>query len=261
MATTEQTHTTAKVTNTMLGKLMCDLTNILGKHEIEKEAKREIEDVIRQAKREKGLLATWSVEPQAQAKVSTFHTAVKHDLEEMYNCLTMQINGVKATTQEALRNTGKVLQEAEESKATAKELANKVSKVTETADKIASETTTYQDAILSPQKHTNRVSTDPRILNDMECKAKQILVEIFDVRGNNTLAKSIPELVKKANETIVAIEDTRKPKSIKVESVQKTGREALLLTLDSKESVTWIKDPGNEMEFTKAFPKGSHIRD
>jgi hypothetical protein len=137
----------------------------------------------------------------------------------------------------------------------------KVSEVTKAANKIATNTVTYWDAVLCPPKQTNRVSADPRVLNNMDRKAKQILVEIFDVEGNNTLAKSILEIVRKANEVITGMQDASKPKDIKVESAQKMCREALLLTLDSKELVAWIKDPGNETEFMKAFSEGLHIRD
>ena len=63
--------------------------------------------------------------------------------------------------------------------------------VTVATDKIALELTTYQDALLVAPKQTSRVNIDPRVLSNIECKAKQILVNIYDIEGNNTMAKSL----------------------------------------------------------------------
>jgi hypothetical protein len=57
------------------------------------------------------------------------------------------------------------------------------------------------------------------------------------------------------------MEDTEKPKGAKVLIAMKMHRSVLLLTLDSKEAMEWIKDTQNKMAFTNAFLKGSHIRE
>jgi len=51
---------------------------------------------------------------------------------------------------------------------------------------------------------------------------KQILVDLYDKEGNNTLDKSLTKLVNKANQVIAAINDCDKPKNAKVEVAYKT---------------------------------------
>jgi len=75
------------------------------------------------------------------------------------------------------------------------------------------------------------------------------------------LAKSLTELVSKANKVIASIEDTAKPKDIKVLAVLKMRKQTLLLTLNSKEAVAWFRDPSVEITFTGTFLEGSHIEE
>jgi hypothetical protein len=67
-----------------------------------------------------------------------------------------------------------------------------------------------------------RANTDPKVLGDLDCKARQILVELFGTEGDITFGKSLTELATKANEAIGEIVDTGKPKDIKVETLFKT---------------------------------------
>ena len=147
---------------------------------------------------------------EKQAKVSAIRSAVKLDLEEMYHLLTKQINGTQDTTNAVLTNVDKVLKEVEESKVITKDIASKVGKVTDVINKITTKTVTYWDAVLANPRQTNsnRTVADPKILSDMDHQVKQILIEIYNVKGNNTLAKSLTELVNKANKALMTITDT-----------------------------------------------------
>jgi len=73
------------------------------------------------------------------------------------------------------------------------------------------------------------------------------------LEGTNILGKSLTELMAKANKAISTIKDAEKPKDIKVQTLFKTHREVLVLTLNSKEAVTWITQADIEMAFTMAF--------
>jgi hypothetical protein len=95
----------------------------------------------------------------------------------------------------------------------------------------------------------------------MECKARQILIDIFDDDANNVLSKSITEVIARANEALDKIDDAEKPDKVKVESALQSHKGALILTLNSKEAVTWLKQPEHEMAFTEGFSKGLHIRE
>jgi len=54
---------------------------------------------------------------------------------------------------------------------------------------------------------------------------------------------------------------TGKPATVKVETMLKTKKNTLLLTLNSKEVANWVREPGNEEMFADSFAKGAHIRD
>jgi methylaspartate ammonia-lyase len=45
----------------------------------------------------------------------------------------------------------------------------------------------------------NKAGTDPRIIVDMWCKAKQTLVDLYNNKSTNILAKSLSELINKVN--------------------------------------------------------------
>ena len=196
---------------------------------------------------------------EASAKEGAIRKSIKADLVEMYNALSKQLNGIQDTANATLTSLGKLLVDTEKVAAATKDLTGKVGKITDTADKIATDTSKYQDTVLTRPTQTLRASTDPKVLGDIECKGRQILIEHLGLDGTNVLGKSLTELTTKANKAINAIKDSRKPKDIKVQTLFKTHREALVLTLNSKDTVIWISQPEIEMEFTVAFAEGSHI--
>jgi len=66
-------------------------------------------------------------------------------------------------------------------------------------------------------------NVNPTVLNDLERKAKQILLEFSSTEANDVLAKSLAELKDKANNIIGAMEDSKDVKKLantKIESVQ-----------------------------------------
>jgi hypothetical protein len=159
--------------------------------------------------------------------------------------------------------TRKTRATAEEAKTAASNLEGKVSKVADAADKIETCTKSYRDVVMTKAAPAAIANVDPKILGDRERKAKQILVQIFesDTEGKATLAKSLTEIKEKANEVIASMEDGDHPKDAKVESVIKTRGKAYVLTLNSKETAEWLRDPGNEDTFTKGFSNGLHIKE
>jgi len=158
-------------------------------------------------------------------------------------------------------NTAKVLKEVKEAKTIAKDMVDKVDKVTDTTAKIASETNSYCDAVLSKPTQTNKSKANPKVLSDMDRRAKQILIDIFDNEADSILNKSLTSIVEKVNNSLALIEDADKPKDIKVLAALKARKHAILLTLNNKEAVNWLRFVPNEMVFTKKFLAESHIRE
>jgi len=82
-------------------------------------------------------------------KVSAIRLAVQSDLVGLHDLLNLRIRQVQESCKTILDNTSKVLSGIEEAKTDTKDLTSKVNKVTDTTDKIASNTNSYQSALLS----------------------------------------------------------------------------------------------------------------
>jgi hypothetical protein len=157
----------------------------------------------------------------------------------------------------------RTLTDTKDLKETAKEIANKVGRVNDATDKIATTTQSYCN-VLSQNlvaAVAGKHSLDPKVLGDMERKARQILVDIHDEDDSKSLGKSIAEVVTKANDSPGKITDAEKPAKVQVESALWTQKGTLVLTLCSKEAANWVRQPMNEIVFTDDFSKGSHIRE
>jgi uncharacterized protein YoxC len=194
-------------------------------------------------------------------EVSSLQKTLKQDLSKLHAALSKQLDGILGTASVTLENTEKTLADIQNMKEATNEISSKVGKVNEAADKIATTTQSYRDALTQNPVTANKSSLDPKVLGDMERRARQILVDIHDEDGNDTLAKSLTELIAKANETIGKIEDADKPEKVLVESALQTRKGGLVLTLNSKEAASWLRQTEHEMAFTEGFSKGSHIRE
>jgi len=216
--------------------------------------------VIKIAKEAEAKEKTRVISGGEEAKVSDICMAIWEDLVKLHNSLKKKIREVQEENKAILNSTSKVLASMEEAKTDTKDLASKVSKVTDTTDKIASNTNSYQSALLSKPAQPNKTATDPKVLSDMECKARQILMDIYDKDEDNILSKSLTDIIEKANETIAGLKCASKPKDIKVIVALKTRSKAVLLMLNSKEAASWIREPLNKVEFSSGFSMESHIR-
>ena len=200
---------------------------------------------------------------EIQTEVSSFRDAFKTHLSQMQDDLNFRLNGITATLNVTLEATEKTLKVAEEIKGKTSDIMSDVGKVTSVTGKIADTTQSYRDALISRQSSSpsNKSSVDPKILSDMERRDRQILIDIYDEEGTSTMDKSLSELLAMANEALDKTSDGSKPEEVKAVSVHKTKRNAILLTLNSKEAVSWVREAGNEETFANLFSKGSHIRE
>jgi len=222
--------------------------------------KQNVTRVIKIAKEAEAKEKTRVISSGQEAKVSDIRMAVWGDLVKLHNSLEKKIHKVQEENKVILDSTSKVLVSVEEAKTDTKDLASKVSKVTDTMDKIASDMNSYQSALLSKPAQPNKTATDPKVLSDMECKARQILMDIYDKDEDNILSKSLTDIIEKANDTIAGLKCASKPKDIKVIMALKTHGKVVLLTLNSKEAASWIRELLNKVEFSSGFSAESHIR-
>ena len=187
--------------------------------------------------------------------------AVKSDLGKFSEGLNSQLNGITSSLKATLESSEKARKASEGLISDSSTILNKIGSITSAADKIADATQSYRDVLVTRQAPTHKNSVDPKVLGDMERKAKQILVDIYDEEGINTLEKSLTELITSANEALDKMVEAAKPSLVKIETAYKTKKNAILFTLNSKEAANWVRELGNKEMFTNAFSKGSHIRD
>jgi len=244
-----------------LQKIADAIALIAVKDNVDRPTRKSLDKVISFIQEEKEKERLREANLKASTEDSFLRKRIRADLVEMYNSLKKQLDSIQDTLNATLESTGKLLKDTEGVAAATRDLSGKVGKITDTADKIATDTSKYRDAVLSRPTPTPtlRANTDPKVLGDLDRKARQILVELFGTEGDSTLGKSLTDLADKANEVISEIEDSGKPKDIKVETLFKTHRQALVLVLNSKDAATWISNPEIEIAFTKAFSEGSHI--
>ena len=198
---------------------------------------------------------------EIQMEVSALRKGINKDVGMLHDSLMDQLNYITSTLDVTRENSEKALKASEELKGETCNILNKLGNVTSVADKIAVNTQSYRDALVTRQSPTHKASVDPKVLGDIDRKAKQILVDIYDEEGANTMEKSLTELMAKANEVLDGMTDADKPTSVKVEAAFKSQKNAILLTLNSKEAARWVKEIGNEETFANAFSKGAHIRE
>ena len=252
---------TATTQPTPLQVIVDMLTAISKNKKLDTSVKKDLENVIKFTREAEGTENSKGKGAKESNNVSTICQAILADLANMYTAIANQINTIQLGCNLIQENTAKVLKEVEEAKSIAKDTVDKVDKVTDTTAKFASEANSYRDTVLSKPSQTKKSKANPRVLSDMECRAKQILIDVYDNEADSILNKSLTSIVEKANEAIEAIEDADKPKDIKVLAALKARKHAILLTLNSKEAVSWLRYVTNEMAFTKKFLAESHIRE
>ncbi|KAH9955353.1 hypothetical protein BC827DRAFT_1321218 [Russula dissimulans] len=204
------------------------------------------------AEKEKGL----SVKA---TELSSMHKSIKADLSSVYSSLHKRMDEILDTASESLSVADKVLKGVDAINSSTKNLSGEVGKVSDAANKIADTTATYRDGVLKNQTQSLRSNVNPIVLSDLDRKARQILVEIGDTEGNDVLTKSLGEIKLKAEDILNSMEDKDKPGNIRIEAVLKTRIKAIILTMNSKESVAWLKEPPNDETFLTLFAGNAHF--
>ena len=136
----------------------------------------------------------------------------------MYETLAKQIDGILNMASVTLENSKKILADSKDLKEVTKEVSSKVGKVNNAVDKIATIMQSYQNVLAQRPMIANNSSLDPKVLGDIEHKARQILIGVFDDNANNVLSKSITEVIARANEALDKIDNAEKLDKVKVKS-------------------------------------------
>jgi len=243
-----------------LFKVARRLEIIISKHSPSSQLKLALMEVVNEARKagDEELGKGEHITPNA---VETLHKHIRADLLHPYNGLNSRIVEVQ-NRQKQILNSAEIINKATVNlQSTTKELEDKVGKVNNTTDKIANTTMSYKEALLSNPSNMNKAGVDLKVLNDLDRKARQILISYSSTEDNATLNTSLLDLKDKANQVIDNLEDPTRPTLAKVEGVTRTRDGLLLLIFNLKEAADWIREPDVEYKFTDKFAIRASFKD
>lgn len=243
-----------------LQKIAKMIEQIISKHNPPGQVKQALTEVVEVAKKaaeeEKGV----GLHVPLNA-VKTLHERFKADLLVVQDSLDAKISDIQTSQKKMLSSTESLRKSTESLHSATKELEGKVTKVNDTTDRIANTTTSYRDALTAKPTSPFSPGADPKVLNDRDRRARQLLIGYSSVEDNATLNVSLLDLKEKANRITTEMEDPTRPEVVKIENVTRTRNGSLLLLLNSKEAADWLREPDTEDRFLDKFAIGACIRD
>ena len=240
-------------------KLLRMLEKLLIKHKPKGELRKDLEVTIKvtrtlAGKELVGQMATINV-------VSAIQDQMKADPCRLYKALDSRLVEIQNGQEKILTSMEQLNKTTDNLHSAAKELETKVVKVTNTTDKIANTTMSYRDALLTKTDSSNRAAVDPKVLNSIERRAKQILIKHSLTETKRVVNASLTELKDKANSIITDMDDHFNLEVTIVEMATRTKDGSILLMLNSREAAEWLREPENEYSLLKMFAEGAVMKD
>ena len=235
------------------------LEKLLIKHKPEGELRKDLE-VATEVTR---MLAGKELAGQMAAinAVSSIQDQMKADLCSLYKALDNRLVEIQNGQEKILTSMEQLNKTTDNLCSTAKDLETKVVKVTNTTDKIANSTMSYRNTLQTKMDSSNRAAVDPKVLNSIERRVKQILIKHALTEMEGVANTSLAELKDKANSIITDMDDYFCPEVTIVEMATRTKDGSILLTLNSREAMEWLREPENEYSFLKTFAEGAVMKD
>ena len=191
------------------------------------------------------------------------------ELDQKLSALESKLTTSSSPTSEQLETASKEIEQAARNiKEAVAEMGSSITKVTDTSSQLANTASSYKDALLNskvqqPQSQSGPPlaskqpsQTDPRILRDVDRKARQILI---DTRDEKLLNASLADIKEKVQEAIKAITNPPPLQNTTVLEINKLRKGGFTVLFSEKEVVSWLQDPGVEFEFTVALADDASI--
>ena len=192
--------------------------------------------------------------------VKILHERFKADLVTVHNSLEAKIADIYHNQKRLLTSTETLSKSTEELHSSTKELENKVVKVNDATTQIANTTLSYRDALMAKPTNLLRSTADPKVLDDRDRRARQLMIGYDSVEENATLNISLSDLKDKANKIVSEMVGPTRPEEVSIESVTRTRGGSLLLLLNTKDAADWLRSPDVEDSFLDSFAIGACIK-
>ena len=175
-----------------------------------------------------------------------------------------------STAHEQLTSAAKEIgQAASNIKASINDMGNSIAQVTDTSSQLANTATSYKDALLQSREHShhsqlpqhthnayNPATTDPKILRDVDRKARQILIDTLDPEITEA---SLAEIKDKVSAAMAEITSPPPPKDTTILEINKLRKGGFTILFKEKDVISWLQDEGVEFEFTTGVSRDATI--
>lgn len=200
-----------------------------------------------------------------QEIVKELQSNLSAEMDSKLNELEKKLT-LPSLAQKQLESTAKELGLAAESiKVSTSDIGKTIAQATDTNSQLANAATDYRDALLKSNEDQTRTRSqdnpththaDPRILRDVERKARQILIDTTDPRITEA---SLAEIKEKVSNAIKSIADPSQPKEVSVTEVIKLRKGGFTVIFKDKETVNWLQDADLASKFTTAIATDASI--
>ena len=185
------------------------------------------------------------------------------EMDSKLNALEKKLT-LPSAAQEQMTNAAKEIgQAADNIKASINDMGNTIAQVTDTSSQLANTATNYKDALLmsreqnpQPRYAENPTQTDPKIIRDLDRKARQILIDTLDPKITGA---SLADIKEKVSTAIAQITNPPQPKDTTILEINKLRKGGFTILFKDKEVIAWLQDAGVEFEFTSGISPDASI--
>jgi hypothetical protein len=192
---------------------------------------------------------------------------VEKSLQEEITKLSGSLKDAMADQCKAMTPPEAVAEAVAMLKQVASDMSKTIGEATTATTQINDTTFSYKQALLqaAPQAtqthqtyHMQERTTypDPRILRDMDRRAKQILIDTIDPEVVNL---SLAELKEKVRTSIASVTNPPPPQNVEILEVSKLKKGGITVLFGSKEIIDWMKDRDPEFGFLSAFSRDAEL--
>ena len=185
------------------------------------------------------------------------------EMDSKLNALEKKLT-LPSAAQEQMKTAAKEIgQAADNIKASINDMGNTIAQVTDTSSQLANTATNYKDVLLMsreqnlrPQHSENPLQTDPKIIRDVDRKARQILIDTLDPKITEA---SLADIKEKVSAVIAQITNPPQPKDTTILEINKLQKGGFTILFKDKEVINWLQDAGVEFEFTSGISPDASI--
>jgi hypothetical protein len=190
---------------------------------------------------------------------------VEATLEKSLNKMSTMAESLVANQEDLQGSTTALLGTTDTLQKLVQDIGNSVKETTVASSQLSNTVCSYKDALLTTSNTngpatspaSNNTCEDPRLVRDLDCKQRQLLLELDK---EFTEGKSVAELKDKIDAALSCITPPP-PEGARVQEINKLRNGGIVIQLLTKEATAWLCEPTNETAFINKMGTSTHIKD